>query len=46
MDQSICDFDEPVLKSIQSSKYFTLIQLVNSISKDRKLIIGKVTSYN
>ena len=41
MDGSIRDFEELVQKGIQSNKYFTWIQLVNSISKDWRLIIKK-----
>ena len=41
MDGSIRDFEELVQKYIQSSKYFTWIQLVNSISKDWRLVIKK-----
>ena len=41
VDGSIRDFEELVQKGIQSSKYFTLIQLVNSIPKDWRLIIKK-----
>ena len=41
MDGSIRDFEELVQKGIQSSKYFTWIQLVNSITKDWRLIIKK-----
>ena len=41
MDGSIRDFEELVQKGIQSSKYFTWIQLVNSIPKDWRLVIKK-----
>ena len=41
MDGSIRDFEELAQKGIQCSKYFTWIQLVNSASKDWRLIIKK-----
>ena len=41
MDGSIRDLEELVQKGIQSSKYFTWIQLVNSIPKDWRLVIKK-----
>ena len=37
MDGSFRDFEELVQKGIQSSKYFTWIQLVNSIPKTGSL---------